>query len=277
MEQPPNSNRLPSGPDRRGLTGYGVGFGELVLVVAAGIALAPLGWALALAVSAGPSPWSAFFRALAAAPLARYLLNSLLVSGVTALGQVAVATPAAYVFARLRFPGRDGLFALYLGTLIIPHHVTLLPAFLLMRWLGWLDHYQALVVPALAHPFALFVLRQFFLSVPPELEDAARMDGCSRWMVLLRVLLPLSRPALVTVGLFSFLWSWNSFLWPLVVLQTPTRYTLPVGLAMLQSEVGTDWPVLMAAALIAATPVLLLFLFAQRSLVHSITFAEGST
>ncbi|RMF28744.1 MAG: carbohydrate ABC transporter permease [Chloroflexi bacterium] len=118
-------------------------------------------------------------------------------------------------------------------------------------------------------------MRQFFLSVPSELEDAARMDGCSRWMVLLRVLLPLSRPALATVGLFSFLWSWNSFLWPLVVLQTPARYTLPVGLAMLQSEVGTHWPVLMAAALIAAAPVLLLFLFAQHSLVHSITFAEG--
>jgi multiple sugar transport system permease protein len=212
----------------------------------------------------GPPPWSAFAAALQAAPLARYLANSLLVAGLTAGGQTVTAALAAYVFARLRFRGRDKLFVLFLGTLIIPNHVTMLPTFILLSWLGWLDGYAALIVPALAHPFGVFLLRQYFLTISTELEDAARLDGSSRLGLLWHVFLPLSRPALTTVGLFSFLWSWNSFLWPLIVLQTPQRYTLPVGLSLLRSEVGTDWPVVMAATLIAALPIVLLFLVAQR-------------
>jgi multiple sugar transport system permease protein len=133
-----------------------------------------------------------------------------------------------------------------------------------LRQLGWLDSYAALVVPALAHPFGVFVLRQYFVGISTELEDAALLDGSSRLGLLWHIFVPLSRPALATVAVFSLLWSWNSFLWPLIVLQTPARYTLPVGLALLQSEAGTDWPVVMAAALIAALPMVLLFLAAQR-------------
>lgn len=234
------------------------------LLVGVILVLAPFGWALASALGPGPRPWTAFAEALRAAPLARYLVNSLLVSGLTTFGQVLTAALAAFVFARLHFQGRDLLFLLFLASLMIPKHVTMLPTFVLLGKLGWLDSYAALIVPALAYPFGVFVLRQYFLTIPTELEDAARLDGSSRLGVLWHVILPLSRPALATVALFSFLWSWNSFLWPLIVLQTPERYTLPVGLSMMRSEVGTDWPVVMAAALLAALPIVLLFLALQR-------------
>lgn len=235
-----------------------------VLLVGVGVALAPFGWALASALEAGPSPWTAFTDALQAAPLARYLLNSLLVAGLTAGGQTVTSALAAYVFARLRFVGRDKLFLVYLGTLIIPRHVTMLPTFIILRRLNWIDSYAALVVPALAHPFSVFLLRQYFLTISTELEEAALLDGSSRLGLLWHVFLPLSGPALAVVGVFGFLWSWNSFLWPLIVLQTPGRYTLPVGLSLLRSETGTDWPVVMAAALMAALPMMLLFLVAHR-------------
>jgi len=248
------------------------GWLHVTLLIGVGVVLAPFGWALALALRSGPRPWSALTRATQAAPLARYLLNSLLVSGLTAAGQVVTAVLAAFVFARLSFRGRDTLFVFFLGTLIIPKHVTMLPTFILLRWLGWLDNYAALVVPALAHPFGVFLLRQYFLTISTELEDAARLDGSTRLGLLWHVFLPLSAPAWATVGLFGFLWSWNSFLWPLIVLQTPGRYTLPVGLALLRSEVGTDWPLVMAAALMAALPLVVLFLAAQSRLVRGLAF-----
>jgi multiple sugar transport system permease protein len=235
-----------------------------MLLIGAVIVLAPFGWALASALEAEPMPWSAFVRATQAAPLARYLLNSVLVSGLTAAGQTVTAALAAFVFARLHFPGRDLLFLLFLGTLIIPNHVTMLPTFILLERLGWLDTYAALIIPVLAYPFGVFVLRQYFLTIPTDLEDAARLDGCSRLGLLWNIILPLSKPALATVALFSFLWSWNSFLWPLIVLQTPEKYTLPVGLSLLRSELGTDWPVVMAGALLAALPIVVVFVGLHR-------------
>jgi multiple sugar transport system permease protein len=256
----------------RGLLQRGWLHGALLMGV--GVVLAPFGWALLTALRAGPQPWSAFVRAAQAAPLARYVGNSLLVAGLTASGQVTTAALAAYVFARLQFRGRDTLFLLFLGSLIIPNQVTMLPTFILLRWLNWLDSYAALVVPALAHPFGVFVLRQYFLTISTELEDAARLDGSSRLGLLWYVFLPLSGPALATVGLFSFLWSWNSFLWPLIVLQTPARYTLPVGLSLLRSEVGTDWPGVMAAALLAALPVVVLFVAAHRWLWRDVALIQ---
>jgi multiple sugar transport system permease protein len=243
---------------------------HVVLCLGAAGMLAPFVWALARALSAGPRPWSAFVAAFDTVPLLRHLANTLLVAGVTAGGQTATAALAGYVFARLRFAGRDTLFLLFLGTLIVPGHVTLLPTFILMRWLGWLDSYAALIVPALVHPFSVFLLRQYFLSISHELEDAALLDGSSRLGLLWHIFLPLSRPALATAALFSFLWSWNSFLWPLIVLQTPERYTLLVGLALLRSEVGTDWPVVMAASLVGALPVLLLFVAGRRWLLRGL-------
>jgi multiple sugar transport system permease protein len=256
----------------RGLLQRGCLHGALLMGVS--VVLAPFAWALLAALRSGPRPWSAFVTAAQAAPLARYVGNSLLVSGLTAVGQVTTAALAAFVFARVRFRGRDTLFLVFLGTLIVPNQVTMLPTFILLRWLNWLDSYAALIVPALAHPFGVFVLRQYFLTISTELEDAARLDGSSRLGLLWHVFLPLSGPALATVGLFSFLWSWNSFLWPLIVLQTPDRYTLPVGLSLLRSEVGTDWPVVMAAALLAALPVVVLFAAVHRWLWRDVALIQ---
>ncbi|MFZ1405116.1 MAG: carbohydrate ABC transporter permease [Anaerolineae bacterium] len=213
-------------------------------------------------------PWplslANYVNAWHAIPLARYYANSLLVAGVVALGQVITGLLAGYVFARLQFRGRDLLFLLFLGTLLVPTEVTLIPSFLLMRWLGWVDRLPALTVPFLAHPTAIFLLRQYLLTLPGALEDAARMDGCSHLQVLWYIFIPLALPAAGVVGLFSFLWSWKAFVWPLVIIQTPARYTIPVGLAMLQSELGTDWPMLMAATALATLPVLLLYAAIQR-------------
>ncbi len=248
-----------------------------ILLAAASLALLPFVWMLLISVSSSadstlaprlaqvwPPDWRHYRAAWQSIPLARYYVNSLLVASAVALGQAATAVLAGYVFARLHFRGRDALFLIFLGTLLVPNEVTLLPAFLLMRWLGWIDRYQALIVPFLAYPTAIFLLRQFFLSVSSELEDAARIDGCSRVQVLWYLFVPLGRPAIAIVGLFSFIWAWKAFLWPLVVIQTPARYTIPVGLAALQSEMGTNWPLLMAAAALATVPALVLYVGTPR-------------
>lgn len=217
-----------------------------------------------------PAVWENYLSVWRRIPLGRYYVNSLVIAGTIAAGQVSTSVLAAYVFARLEFPGRDVIFLLYLGTLIIPTQVTLVPTFLVVRWLGWVDTYQGVIGPSLAHPFGVFLLRQFFLSIPDELEEAACIDGASPLGTLLRVILPISMPAIAALAVFSFMWAWNGFLWPLVVLQTPSKYTVPVGLAMLQSELGTDWPVVMAATVIATLPVVALFLVAQKQFARGI-------
>lgn len=217
-----------------------------------------------------PAVWQNYVHAWQRIPLGRYYVNSMLVAGVIAVGQVTTSVLAAYVFARLEFPGRDIIFLLYLGTLIIPTQVTLVPTFLVVRWLGWVDTYQGVIAPSLAHPFGVFLLRQFFLSIPNDLEDAARIDGASPLGILLRIILPVSMPAITALAVFSFMWAWNSFLWPLIVLQTPNKYTVPVGLAMLQSELGTDWPVVMAATVMTTLPVVAVFLAVQKQFARGI-------
>jgi len=217
-----------------------------------------------------PAVWQNYVHAWQRVPLGRYYVNSMVIAGAIAAGQVTTSVLAAYVFARLEFPGRDIIFLLYLGTLIIPTQVTLVPTFLVVRWLGWVDTYQGVIAPSLAHPFGVFLLRQFFLSIPDEVEDAARIDGASSLGILVRIILPISMPAIAALAVFSFMWAWNSFLWPLIVLQSPDKYTVPVGLAMLQSEMGTDWPVVMAATVVATLPVVTLFLAAQKQFARGI-------
>ena len=236
----------------------------LALLIGAGLALAPLAWAVTVSLGAGPPPWAAYAALTRTTLLLRYTLNSLLVAALTAVGQTATGTLAAYAFSRLQFPGRDALFLLFLGALLLPPQVTLLPTFLLLRTLGLIDTHAALVAPSLVHPFTIFLIRQSLLTLPSELEDAARMDGCSRLGILWHIALPSVSPALIAAALFSFLWSWNGFTWPLIALQTPHLYTLPVGLAMLSGEPGADWPTLMASATIATLPVAILFFVAQR-------------
>ncbi len=203
-------------------------------------------------------------------PFGRYLFNSAFVATMITVSELVTASLAAYAFARLRFPGRDALFLLYLGTLMIPGQVTLIPNFVLMRYLGWLNTYQALIVPAAFTAFGTFLLRQFFLTIPRELEEAARIDGCSYFGVYRRIILPLSGPALATLGVFSFMGAWNAFLWPLVMISDKDMRTLTVALRSFQTEYGTEWTYLMAGSTIALIPILVLYVIAQKYFVRGI-------
>ncbi|MBP1655281.1 MAG: sugar transporter permease, partial [Bacteroidetes bacterium] len=161
-----------------------------------------------------------FVNAFQAAPFGRFYFNSLFVASAVTLGQLFTCSLAAYAFARLRFWGRDTLFYIFLGTMMVPGQVTMIPGFMVLHWLGWIDTYAALIVPGLASAFGTFLLRQFFLTIPRDLEDAAAIDGCSRFGVLWRIILPLSRPALATLAIFTFMGVFNDFLWALIVVSS---------------------------------------------------------
>jgi multiple sugar transport system permease protein len=203
-------------------------------------------------------------------PILRWFANSLLSAAGHALLVVATAAPAAYALARMRFPGRRLMFGLIIGTLFIPPIILIMPNFMIVDAFGWLNSLPAVIVPTAAGAFGVFLLRQFFLDLPLELEEAARIDGANRWEVFWRVILPLSRPALVTLVVLSFLTNWNDFLWPVYVLFTPEALTLPPGLGQLQNAYTTDYPVIMAGGVLASIPVLLLFIAAQRYVIEGV-------
>jgi len=205
-------------------------------------------------------------------PFARMYLNSFIVAISVTVCQLVTSALAGYAFARLDFPGRDVVFMIYLSAMMIPHQATVIPSFLLMRKFNMVDRYTSLILPFAAGPFGAFMLRQFFMSMPRSLEEAAIIDGCSRFGVLRSVVLPLCKPALVTLGLFQFMFSWNDFMWPLIVTNKMSMRTLQVGLALLRAEVSTEWPMLMAATVMATVPILVAFLAAQRQFIESIAF-----
>lgn len=216
--------------------------------------------------------WSNYSLAWSTVPFACFFKNSVIVAVVVTVGQVLTSSMAAYAFAKLRFRGREALFVAYLSTMMVPAQVTMIPLFIMMVKMGWIDTYYALIVPSLASAYGCFLLRQFFLTIPGELEDAARIDGASSWGIYAKIMMPLSKPALAAFGVITILGSWNSFLWPLVVINKPSMKTLPIGLQSLQGFYGdANWAVLMAGAVIAALPMLLIFLFAQRYFIEGIT------
>lgn len=217
--------------------------------------------------------WQNYTDAINAAPFGRFFLNTALVTGATVLGNLVLCSLAGYGFARLRFFGRDVLFVLFLATLMIPFQVVMIPIFLIMRELGLVDSLGALILPNLVTPFGVFLMRQFFRTLPIELEEAARIDGCSRFGTLLRIVLPLSGPALATLAVITFLWNWNDFLWPLVVIQSQDHMTLQLGLSTFQGAHTTAWTLLMAGNVLAVLPMLVAFLLAQRHFVSSIASA----
>ncbi|WP_165986598.1 carbohydrate ABC transporter permease [Streptomyces sp. YIM 98790] len=221
----------------------------------------------------GPATLDAYREVLGSAdsPVLRWFLNSLLAAGAHAALVLAVATPAAYALARMRFRGRTLIFTAIVATLFVPPMVLLIPNFLIVNELAWVDSLPAVIVPGAAGAFGVFFLRQFFLTLPWELEEAAELDGCNRWQIFLRVILPLSRPALATLALLSFLANWNDFLWPLYVLLSPESLTLPAGLATFQSANNVRFDLLMAGAVIASVPVLLLYLVAQRWVIEGVS------
>lgn len=214
--------------------------------------------------------WQNYTAVMQQAPFARWFLNTLIVTVVVVAGNLLFCSLAGYAFARIRFFGRDVIFILVLATLMIPFQVIMIPTFLIVRKLGLIDTLGALIVPNLAGAFGIFLLRQFFRSLPVELEEAARIDGASRLGVLFKIVLPLSGPVLATVAVITFLWTWNDFLWPLVTIYSPSNMTLQLGLTTFQGAHQTNTNLLMAANVMSVMPVLLLFLVAQRLFIRGI-------
>jgi multiple sugar transport system permease protein len=203
--------------------------------------------------------------------LARYFANSLLIASVVTLISLVVNSMAGYALAKLRFKGRDALFRLLIGGLVIPAQVAIVPLFLLMKQLGLLNSYWAVILPASASIFGLFLVRQYALSIPDALLDAARVDGAGEWRIYRTIVMPLLRPILVTLGVYTFMVTWNDFMWPLVALVDGDLQTLPVALAVLSGEHVQDTELMMAGALLTLFPVLLLFVAVQRYYVEGIT------
>jgi multiple sugar transport system permease protein len=217
--------------------------------------------------------WQNYRDVLEQAPFARWFLNTLVVTVAVVVGNLLFCSLAGYAFARIRFFGRDVMFMLVLATLMIPFQVILIPSFLIVRKLGLIDTLGALILPNLSGAFGIFLLRQFFRTLPVELEEAARIDGASRLGVLFKVVLPLSGPALATVAIVTFLWTWNDFLWPLVTIYSPDNMTIQLGLLTFSGAHQTNTHLLMAANVMSMVPVLVLFVLAQRYFIRGIATA----
>ncbi len=215
--------------------------------------------------------WQNYVVAWRAAPFLRFYLNSAMMAIGITLGQVFLSSLAAFALARLRFPGRDAAFLIFLGTMMVPFHVTLIPSYLIVRWLGWSDTYQALIVPRLVSAFGIFLMRQYYLTIPMDFDEAARIDGCSPVGVWWRIVLPLSQPALAALAIFAFLFAWNDFLWPLVVTNATEMRTIQLGLAMFQGRYGTQWTYLMAGTVTATIPGIVAFLLGQGRFIEGVT------
>ncbi len=220
-----------------------------------------------------PVCWNNYIEVWKVVPFARFYINSIFVCVCVTFGQVATSALAAYAFARLRFPGRDKIFFAYLATMMIPGSVTMIPVFALMRMFGWIDTYKALIIPSIFTAYGTFLLRQFFMTLPRDLEDAAKIDGCSTWGIFRKVILPLSQTALATLTIFVSLGNWVSFMWPLLVTNSIEKRTLPIGLAYFQElyqYAQPDWGLLMAGSLITMIPIVIIFLFNQRFFIEGI-------
>ena len=215
--------------------------------------------------------WDNYREAWAAAPFGRFYVNSLIMAVAISAGQVVTSVMAAYAFERLEFPFKETLFFIFLGTLMIPLPLLLIPSYLIVKDLGWLDSYQALIVPRLWTGFGILLMRQYFRTLPRELDEAAMVDGSTRFGVLFRILFPLARPAVATLALFAFLFAWNDFLWPLIVLNDPDMFTIQLGVAQFAGKYGTRWVALMAGTVTATLPVLVLFILVQRWIIRGLT------
>jgi multiple sugar transport system permease protein len=253
----------------------------LLLILGGLVMIVPFAWMVSTSLKSGeyvlsmPPQWipnpatlDSYRRIFELYPIGRMLFNSVLVAGLTTLGQLITCSMAAYAFARLKFRGHNFVFLLYLATLMVPFQVTITPLFILMRIFDWINTYQGLILPGVFSAFGTFLLRQAFLTIPTEYEEAAYMDGASPLTIFLRIILPLSKPALATLSVFAFMGSWNAFLWPLFIVREETLMTLPVGLATLQGRWLTEWNLVMAGTVITVLPMLLLYLVAQKYLVQ---------
>ncbi|WP_345494602.1 carbohydrate ABC transporter permease [Nocardia callitridis] len=257
----------------------------LILVAIAWCALAPILWAVSGSLKRDGElgqpnlvpeqpRWANYGEVFDTLPLGRMLLNTTGYALCVTAGQVFFCSLAGYAFARLRFRGRETLFLAYLGTLMVPLTVTVLPQFILMRTFGWVDSPWAMILPGLfGNAFGTYLMRQFFASLPAELEEAAILDGCSTWQVYWRVLLPHTRPALMVLAVLTWITVWNDFLWPLIMIQNNDIATVTLGLIRLQGQYTTDWPLLMATSIIILLPLLAIYAFAQRAFIRGIAMS----
>ncbi len=222
-----------------------------------------------------PAQFQNYVDALTYKPFGVYLKNTLIIATLNVIAVVFTSSLCAYGFARIRFRGRDFWFGIVIATILLPSVVLLVPQFIIFTHLGWVDTFLPLVVPLFfgGGAFNIFLLRQFFRTIPEELADAARIDGCSEFGIYWRIMLPLSRPALITVGILTFLNSWNDLLNPIIYLRTPDNFTLAIGLALFRSVLNTRWELLMAASTATILPVILLFFFAQRYFIRGIVMS----
>src|SRR5215212_851311 len=257
-----------------------------LLIAGSVIMLLPFAWMLSTSLKLPPDiftyppvwipnpiAWQNYTKTVTVMPFGRFYLNSLIVTTGVTLLQLLTSSLAAFAFARMRFPGRNALFLLYLATLMIPFQVTMIPNFILVRALGWYDTYQALILPPAFSAFSTFLLRQYFLGIPRDLDEAARMDGASSFRIWWSIILPLSGPVLAALAIFVSLNSWNDFLWPLIVTNSPEMRTLPVGLSTFQGQFKVEWNLLMAGSVIAMLPLLTVYIIAQRWFIRGIAMS----
>lgn len=255
----------------------------LILGIGGLIMIAPFLWSVATSLKPASQvfangafaiPWppdfSAYTDVLARVSFGRYALNTIKVAGAITIAQLITSSLAGYSFARIEFPGRNIIFLVFLATMMVPAAVTLIPNFITMRSLGLIDTHAALILPAVGSAYGVFLMRQFYLSFPGELEDAAKLDGCNPFTFYLYVLLPNSTAILAALGLLTFQWAWNDFQWPLVLINSEAKRTLQLGLSYLLNENYINWPWLMAASVMTTLPILVLFLLTQKQFVQSV-------
>jgi len=218
--------------------------------------------------------WQNYTQLFTLVPFGRYFFNTVIVTVAVVAGQLIISSMAAYAFARLKFVGRDFIFLFYLATMMVPFQITLIPLYLLVFQLGWVNTYWGLIAPGLSSAYGIFLLRQAFLTMPEELSDAARIDGATEYGIYWRIFLPLNGPALATLGVFAFLGTWTDLLWPLLIVRDERLRTLELGLSYFNSSVPQfvqpNWPLLMAAAVVVMLPVIIVYLFTQRYFTEGI-------
>ncbi len=215
--------------------------------------------------------WQNYLEVFKVIPFLKFYINSILVAICVTFGVVFTSSLAGFAFSRLQFRGRDKLFFAYLATMMIPGAVIIIPVFILMRYFGWIDTFKALTIPAMFTAYGTFMLRQFFMTLPKDLEDAAKIDGCGIFGIYRLIILPLSKPALATLTVFTFIGNWQSFLWPLLVTNSINMFTVPIGLSYFQSQYYlVNWTLLMAASAMAILPIIIVFIFAQKFFIEGI-------
>jgi multiple sugar transport system permease protein len=274
-------------------------FSHVVLMLGAALMLMPFAWMVSTSLKPPhelftvPPTWipselrlDTYVKAMSAGNFGRYAFNSLILGMANMLSNVILSALAGYAFARLRFPGRSLLFILVLATLMVPYQVTIIPLFVIIRHIplfggndilgqggiGWINSYWGLIVPGAVGAFGIFMLRQFFQTLPVELEDAARIDGAGEFRIFWQIMLPLAMPGVATLAIFSFQAGWNAFLWPLLITTTDEMRTIQHGLTVFVQQYSTQWDQLMAATVVATLPIILVFAIGQRLLVRGIAF-----